>query len=126
TGKTLLALSWILQGARENEPGLFVTFDENPLQLKRSASSFGWWVDNLLKRNLLDFFYVSPIELDVDQHIYEIQQKALEMQVGRIVIDSISSFEIGMSDKYKYTDYLWGLTSFFKMQGISLTIITES
>ena len=126
TGKTLLALSWIVQGARENEPGLFVTYDENPLQLKRNASSFGWRADNFLKRNLLDFFYVSPIELEVDQHIHEIQQKALEMQVGRIVIDSISSFEIGMSDKYKYTDYLWGLTSFFKMQGISLTIITES
>jgi len=126
TGKTLLALSWIVQGARENEPGLFVTFDESPVQLKRNAALFGWYLDAFLERNLLGFFHVSPVELDIEQYIYEMQQRALERQVRRIVIDSISSFEIGMSDKYKYTDYLWGLTRYFKTRSISLMVITES
>jgi circadian clock protein KaiC len=126
TGKTLLALSWIVQGARENEPGLFITFDEHPVQLKRNAGLFGWHLDNFFERNLLDFFHISPIEPDVDQHIFEVQKKVFEKQVKRIVIDSISTFEIGMSDKYKYTDYLWGLTNFFKTQSVSLTVIAEN
>jgi circadian clock protein KaiC len=43
---------------------------------------------------LLKMIYVSPIELDVDEHVYGIQKLTRESKAQRLVIDSISSFEI--------------------------------
>lgn len=126
TGKTLLGLNWLVQGAREKETGLFVTFEESPGQLIRSCRSFGWDLQDMVEQKLLHLLHTSPIELDVDEHVHDIQVLAKKLGVKRIVIDSITTFEIGMSDKIKYTDYLWGLADFFKTQGISLMLINES
>lgn len=126
TGKTILSLSWLVRGAMENEPGIFCTYEENPDQLVRTASSFGWDLRGLIDQRLLKVLHVSPVELDLDEHIHEIQSAAREMKAKRIVIDSITAFELGMNDKHKYTDYVWGVCDYFKTQGISIMLVNES
>ncbi|MEW6182902.1 MAG: ATPase domain-containing protein [Bacillota bacterium] len=59
TGKTLLGLSWLIQGARENESGMIASFEENPLNLKWCTRTFGWELDSLEKQNLIRFFHFS-------------------------------------------------------------------
>ena len=56
-----------------------------------------------------------------------IEFRSLLHKVGaeRLIIDSISSFEVGMSDKVKYTDYIWGLTDYFKSQGVTVLLTHE-
>jgi circadian clock protein KaiC len=125
TGKTLLGLSWLCQGCRSNEPGLLVTFDESPAQLIRSAASFGWALEPYINRELLQIYHSSPVEFDADELVYKMIEK-MNGKIKRVVIDSISTFELGMPDKVKYTDYLWGLTDYFKANGISLMMINES
>lgn len=125
TGKSLLALNWLVQGCREGQPGLLLTFDENPSQIKRTADSFGWDVSSLIERGFLQILHISPIEVDVDRFLHQIRDAAPE-NYRRVVIDSISTFEVGMADKHKYTDYLWGLTDFFRQQGISVFMICET
>lgn len=39
--------------------------------------------------------------------------------------DSISSFEIGMENKIKYTDYIWRITDYFKTQGVTVLLTHE-
>ena len=41
-GKTLLGLHFLREGARAAEPGLLVTFQENPSQLARVCATLGW------------------------------------------------------------------------------------
>ena len=41
-----------------------------------------------------------------------------------MIIDSISSFELGVLDKIKYTDYIWSLTNYLKAQGVT-TLMTH-
>ena len=65
------------------------------------------------------------MELDMDEHVFYIQQLVKKSGARRIVIDSISSFEIGIRDKIKYTDYIWALTDFFKSQGVSVFLTHE-
>ncbi len=125
TGKTLLGLSWLYQGCCNHEPGLLVAFDESPAQLLRSAASFGWDLDAQINRGLLQIYHCSPVEFDVDRLVYTLIEK-MNGNVSRVVIDSISTFELGMPDKIKYTDYLWGLTDYFKTKGITLMLINES
>lgn len=61
----------------------------------------------------------------MDRLVYTLIEK-MNGKMSRVVIDSISSFELGMPDKVKYTDYLWGLTDYFKAKGITLMLINES
>jgi len=115
-----------MEGAREQELGILVTFEQHPEQVINNARLFEWDLSELIDQKLLEIIHVSPVELDVDYHIYEIQKLVQKKRAKRLVFDSISSFEIGMSDKYKYTDYLWGMTDFFKTQGVSVLLINET
>jgi len=126
TGKSLLGLNWLMEGARENERGMLVTFEQYPEQIISNARTFGYDLDLLVQQKLLQIMHVSPIELEVDYHISAVQQIIAAQKVKRLVIDSISAFEIGMADKFKFTDYIWGLTNFFKIQGVSVLLINES
>src|SRR5207237_9208788 len=44
TGKTLLGLQFLLEGARRGEPGIHFTLEETADQLRGIAQSFGWAV----------------------------------------------------------------------------------
>jgi circadian clock protein KaiC len=65
------------------------------------------------------------MELDVDENIYDIQFLANKMGITRLVIDSISSFELGMPDKTKYSNFIWAMTDYFKVLGVNLLLIHE-
>ncbi len=59
SGKTVLALQTLVYGARDkNEPGIFVAFEEDSLQILANASSFGWDLPGL-QRGKLFFLDVS-------------------------------------------------------------------
>lgn len=126
TGKTLLGLSWLKQGIDSGEAGLLLSFDESPAQILRTGLSFGWDFEAAIQRGLMIIDHVSPVELDVELNFHRIRKMVSDSGVKRIVIDSVSTFEIGMNDEVKYTDYLWGLAEYFKASGISLLLINES
>src|SRR5690348_12632137 len=42
TGKTTLALQYLVNGVKLGEPGVYVTFEELPDQIYRDAKNFGW------------------------------------------------------------------------------------
>jgi len=79
-----------------------------------------------LDKGLLEIIHISPIELDVDEHVYNLTVLVRERKIKRLVMDSITTFEIGMDDKTKYTDFLWGLTDYFKTQGVSVILLNEN
>lgn len=125
TGKSVLALYFAQAGLGSGEPAVFISFEENPRRIARRAKSFGFDLGAHLDAGLIHFMHVSPIELDVDEHVHKIQVLVQKSGAKRLVIDSISSFEIGMADKNKYTDYIWALTDFFKSLGVSVLLTHE-
>jgi circadian clock protein KaiC len=125
TGKTLLSLSFCHAGLQNGETTVYVSFEENPMQFMRGAAGLGLDLQPYIDSSKFHFVHVSPMELDVDEHIYIIQELVQRTGATRLVIDSISSFELGMKDKVKYTDYIWALTDFFKTQGVNVLLTHE-
>lgn len=123
TGKTALALKFLLDGVEKGEKGLFLSFEEPVAQLKENARQLGWELDRYLEDDQLDIKFISPIELDVDKHAFEIMDLVRENKVERFVIDSISSFESSVFDLQKYKDYLWSIGQQLKRRNIT-TIFT--
>jgi len=125
SGKTMLALSFVLAGIKSGIITVFVSFEENPVQTINNFLQIGQDIRPYIEQGMLHVIYVSPVELDVDEHVYRIQKFVHKVGAGRLIIDSISSFEVGMSDKIKYTDHIWGLTDYFKSHGVTVLLTHE-
>ena len=64
SGKTTFGIQFLYKGATEfDEPGLYVTLDEDPEDIKRNMSAFGWDLDTLEKEKKLAFIDVSPVRV---------------------------------------------------------------
>jgi len=119
TGKTIFGMQFIYQGIVENdEPGLFVTFDEMPDKLRQDMMKFGWNVKELEDNNLLGIVDVTsaragapseearallPGQLDFDKMLVDILAIARNIGAKRLVIDSIPAmvFHLGESELRK-------------------------
>jgi circadian clock protein KaiC len=107
SGKTILCMQFLLQGAkRSNEPGLFVSLDEDLLNLREEMMSFGWKIEELEKQRKLAIVDASPIrhsasaiklgnswigkrDFSMVSLIETIRAKAKEIKAKRVVVDPI-------------------------------------
>ncbi|MDP2872030.1 MAG: ATPase domain-containing protein [Bacillota bacterium] len=115
SGKRLITLHWLIQGARAGQPGVLLSYDSPPQSILRHTSQFGWDLAGLIEQGLLRIAHISPIEVGLEGDLERLSGLVVQHQVRRTVVDSISSLEIGMRDRTAYTDYLWGLTDWFKL-----------
>ncbi len=126
TGKTLAALSFLVEGARDGKPGLFVSFEESADQLIRNSEAFGWDLRGLISRGVLDVYHVAPSELDIDRHAVEIKLRAEAIKARRLAIDTITAMEASVIDRAKYQSHLWTLIDYFKRIGVTILMTYES
>lgn len=125
TGKTLLGLHFITAGIAKDEPGVIVTFQENPAQLRRIASGFGWDLKAFEKEKMLVHLYHSPVELQPDIHTGRVKRAVESIGARRILIDSLKDLEIATRDKVRYKDYVYALVNEFKRFHISILLTNE-
>jgi len=126
TGKTLLALHFIVQGISEGVPAVLATMQEIPAQLYRIASGFGWDLKEFERQGLLRLLYIPPVELNVDRFAAELQNAIAEIGARRVVIDSALDLETAAASESRYKDYMYSLVSFFKSQGITSLLTSET
>jgi len=95
TGKTSLALQFLIQGAKENEPGLFISFEEFPSSLYRDARSLGWDLKAVEEDGGLRLMFTSPevFLASLGPPESPLNQLMREANIRRLVIDSVSHFE---------------------------------
>ncbi len=123
TGKTLFGLQFLYYGAvKYNEPGIFISFEEEKESLYRHSISFGWNFEELEKKNLFRVLEYKPHQVEklIKEGGGPIRDTIREMKAERLVIDSITSYGLLFKDEYskrqnilKFFDLLhkWGCTS---------------
>ncbi|AOW99315.1 recombinase RecA [Moorena producens PAL-8-15-08-1] len=124
TGKTLMGLHFIVAGILKGEPGVIVTFQENPQQLKAIAMSLGWDLEAMEKQGMLVHMYDSPVELQPDIHAAKVKAVVDRVKARRIMLDSLKDIEIATPNKVRYKDYIYSLVNQLKLQGVT-TIVTN-
>ncbi len=95
TGKTSLALQFLIRGAKQNETGLFVSFEEFPKSLYRDARSLGWHLKEVEEQGLLHLMFTSPEVFLASLEPPDSPLNRLIRQAGirRLVLDSVSHFD---------------------------------
>jgi circadian clock protein KaiC len=126
TGKTILGLSFALAAAKRGEHAVFVSFQEDATQLRAIAAKFGWDIQRSVDAGQLTMLCVSPVELDVDEHIIKIVEAIDASKAGHVVIDSVSDLEASSYDQERFVAYMYSLIQYCKDRGLSLFLTMEN
>ena len=121
-GKTLMALHFLFHGAAHGEPGVLATFQENPTQLERIARGFGW--------NFADADVTvlgrSPVDLYIDEWVYELLACVDQTNARRVVIDSLGDLLFASPDDVRFREMMFSLSQRLARRGVSLMMTHES
>ena len=100
-GKTIFATQFLIEGMKRGEKCLYVTFEEKKEQFFENMIEFGWNLAEYEKKGLFTFLEYSPVKVKtmLEEGGGEIESIILRKKVSRIVIDSITSFELLFKDE---------------------------
>jgi circadian clock protein KaiC len=120
-GKTLLGLHFVFGGARDGEPGLIATLQENPVQLERVVRGFGW----SLGEGAVEVMYRSPVDIYIDEWFHELLERVEKGAVRRILIDSLDDLGFTTQDEVRFREYMYSLVQRCARSGVSLMMTLE-
>ena len=125
SGKTTLALHFIRQGAMNEEPSIFLGFQENPTQLARIMLNLGWDSERLLSGGHFELMYRSPVEMQMDEVATELFRRIREGKVRRVAIDALGDMERTSVDRQRFADFIYALTQWFAVENVTCMMTTE-
>lgn len=131
TGKTTLALQFLLDGVQKKESCLYITFSETRAELEATAKSHNWNLEGLHLFELTAFeeqlsaekqttiFHPSEIELNKTTSI--ITAEVERVKPKRIVFDSASEMRLVAESSLRYRRQLLALKQYFA--GLNCTVV---
>jgi circadian clock protein KaiC len=133
SGKTILSLQSLVNGARvEDEPGIFVAFEESPARIIANARTFGWDLEALEKKKLF-FLNAQPAPdlirsggFDLGGMLAALEVKAAEIKAKRIVFDAIDIILAMLGDPVAERREIYRLHEWLLDRGYTAIITSKS
>ena len=125
SGKTILGLHFIREGAIRGEPGLYVGFQENPLQMARIMLNLGWNATELLESGDFELMYQSPVEMQLDTVAAEVFKRVRAGKVRRVALDALGDLERCSMDRQRFADFMYALTQWFAVENVTCMMTIE-
>jgi circadian clock protein KaiC len=122
SGKTLMGLHFVFHGACRGEPGVIASLQENTTQLERVAEGFGWSVNE----PQVEVLYRSPVDIYIDEWVYELMEAVERAGARRVVIDSLTDLRMAAPDDTRFREFIYSLTQRFSRQGVSTLMTFET
>ena len=135
SAKTVLAGQFLAAGARDGQPGVFVTLEESAADLRRNLATLGCDVEAFEERGDWAFVDGSPrydsrldqvAPLHVDTLLAQIGQAMDRTGAARIVVDSLGAALAFESDPNASRQRLRGLLSELRRLGATVVLTVES
>ncbi|HSB32878.1 MAG TPA: circadian clock protein KaiC [Nitrospirota bacterium] len=133
-GKTLFAMEFLVEGVRRfNEPGVFVSFEENSEELAKNFSSLGFNIEELSKRRkiALEYIYIERSEIEVTGE-YDLEGLFIRLQhivnsIGakRIVLDTIEALFSALPNEGILRAEIRRLFRWIKSKGLTAIVTAE-
>lgn len=135
TGKTTLAMQFIISGSRRGEKSLYLTLSESKAGLEDSARSHGWDIKDLPIAEFIpaeaslnpkqQYSVFHPSEIELSETIQKLTQLIDEVKPDRLVIDSLSELRLLASDPMRYRRQLLALKHFFAGRDTTVLLLDD-
>ncbi len=125
TGKTILAIQFMVEGAKRGEPGIYITAEETVDDIREYAESLGLDIGKYEKKDLITLIQqpISPKKLmTIATPLTLIKTK----KIKRVVLDSITLFEYThISGEMDYRKEVLDFVLKMKESGVILFVVSE-
>jgi circadian clock protein KaiC len=134
TGKTLFAVQFLYNGITQfDEPAVFVTFEESPIDIIQNALSFGWPLQALIDEGKLFILDASPDpegqdiagDFDLSALIERIHYAIRKYKAKRVAIDSVTAIFQQYDAAAVVRREVFRLTARLKQIGVTTVMTTE-
>ncbi|MBX9573294.1 MAG: circadian clock protein KaiC [Candidatus Obscuribacterales bacterium] len=135
SAKTLFAAQFLASGIQNfDEPGVFVTFEETPDDIRENLATFGWDVAGWEAQKKWMFVDVSPNtddetficgDFELAAIIARIRHAVKEVNAKRLVLDSLGAFFSQLNDVHIVRRELFAISTALKKMGVTSIVTAE-
>jgi len=137
SGKTTLCMQFLINGAKQGERGIFFTATEPLFKLTKNMEGFSFYDKKLMESgmvNLIDLRIISErLGLDVEKYTAEDASALLdvlrdivdELDVKRLVIDSVTALCYRLQTKEMIRDFIFKLGSSLSVMNCTSIFTSE-
>lgn len=136
TGKTTVALHFLLAGAQAGERSLYITLSETERELRQGAASHGWTLDDNIHifeltppESLLNaehqqsLLYSSDLELgEATRQIFEVVER---VKPTRVVLDSLSEIRLLAQSSLRYRRQILAIKHYFVRYDATVLLLDD-
>jgi circadian clock protein KaiC len=135
SGKTTLALQFLLEGVRQGEKVLYVTLSESEEEIQGVATSHGWSLEGVTVRELApsedslrpeeQYTMFHPSEVELGETIAVILEEVERSKPTRAVFDSLSELRLLTGNSLRYRRQILALKQFFAGQQCTVLLLDD-
>lgn len=135
TGKTTIALQFLLEGIARGHKGLYVTLSESERELRLVAERHGWSLDDVSIFELVppeasldperELTLFHPAELELSETSKLIFDRVSALQPLRVVFDSLSEMRLLAQNSLRYRRQILGLKHFFAGRRCTVLLLDD-
>lgn len=135
TGKTTIAMQFLMEGARCGQKGLYVTLSESRAELLEIADSHGWSLDQIDLFELVadeeqlkpetQYTVFSPSEIELADTTNAVLAEVKRLQPARVVFDSLSELRLLARDSLRYRRQILGLKQYFSGRKCTVLLLDD-
>ncbi|HUF76552.1 MAG TPA: circadian clock protein KaiC [Longimicrobiales bacterium] len=135
SGKTVFAIQFLAAGIRDGgEPGVFVTFEESPADIRANMRGFGWDLEKWERDGKLAFVDASPTpemtviqsgDFDLGALLARVENAVKKVGATRVSVDSLGAVFSQFSDQSVIRHELFRFASALKRMGVTAIMTAE-
>jgi circadian clock protein KaiC len=132
-GKTTLALQFLLEGARNGEPVLYIALSETRAEIEAVAGSHGWSLDKVTIHEAIgagtfaesDNTLFHPDEVELHETTRQVLAEVERVRPTRIVIDSLSEVRLLTQSMLRYRRQVLALKQYFAGRKCTVILLDD-
>ncbi|BCM17420.1 ATPase domain-containing protein [Mesorhizobium sp. J8] len=135
TGKTTIALQFLLEGVRLGERVLYVTLSESQRELALVAKRHGWSLDGIDIFELIppetsldpnrELTILHPAEVELSETTNLVFEKVAALDPSRVVFDSLSELRLLAQNSLRYRRQVLALKHFFAARRCTVVLLDD-
>jgi circadian clock protein KaiC len=135
SGKTTVAMQFLLEGAKRGEPVLYITLSETREELESVAASHGWDLKGVTIRELLpqegaleaddQYTMFHPSEVELASTTKLILEDVHKLKPMRVVFDSLSELRLVAGNPLRYRRQILALKQFFAGRQCTVLVLDD-
>ncbi|HVF93536.1 MAG TPA: ATPase domain-containing protein [Sphingomonas sp.] len=134
SGKTTIAMQFLLEGADRGERGLYITLSETSAELREVAQSHNWSLDaielfELVSGDHLDpqaeQSILDPFEVELGETIQGVMECVDKLRPSRVVFDSLSELRLLAQNSLRYRRQILALKQYFSQRNCTVLMLDD-